>query len=227
MITGLTPKYQAMVDAGRRLSDVRDTLTDEQRAMVERNIPLAFAAMGRAEAGFNLDVDDRRQTAIMGVIKAALGFDASRGVKFATYASHAVYRHLVRTSCEDGVIRTVHRSNKRTTPETIEARVRAKAIVTLPPDEIGLVSREPDPMAGEDDDAGHDERCEWLREAFARLDDREQFILRHRYMGDEKMTLEAIGRELGVTKERVRQLETKAIRSLRLRAAAETGRSES
>jgi RNA polymerase primary sigma factor len=56
-----------------------------------------------------------------------------------------------------------------------------------------------------------------------RLNDRERRILIARYGigGDHQQTLEQLGRELGVTKERVRQLETRAREKLRNMALAE------
>lgn len=58
---------------------------------------------------------------------------------------------------------------------------------------------------------------EKLCEAFGRLSSREQHILEERVLSDEPRTLEDLGRELGVSKERVRQLEERA--RIRLREA--------
>ena len=51
--------------------------------------------------------------------------------------------------------------------------------------------------------------------ALARLPDREQFIIRNRYLTEAKRTLASIGRELNLSKERVRQLEAGGLASLR------------
>src|SRR3546814_5006033 len=50
-------------------------------------------------------------------------------------------------------------------------------------------------------------RSRWLAEALAELSPREQTIIRQRRLSEEGATLEELGRELGVSKERVRQLE--------------------
>lgn len=52
-----------------------------------------------------------------------------------------------------------------------------------------------------------------LIKAVGELDDRENEVIQMRYL--EKMTLEQIGRQYGVTRERIRQVEAKAIRKLR------------
>jgi RNA polymerase sigma-32 factor len=50
--------------------------------------------------------------------------------------------------------------------------------------------------------------------AVARLPPREQFVIRKRYFTDARETFEAIGQELGVSKDRVRQLEVRALATL-------------
>jgi RNA polymerase sigma-32 factor len=58
-------------------------------------------------------------------------------------------------------------------------------------------------------------RSRWLAEAISDLTPREQQIIRQRRLGDEGVTLEFLGREFGISKERVRQLEQRAMIKLR------------
>jgi RNA polymerase sigma-32 factor len=58
-------------------------------------------------------------------------------------------------------------------------------------------------------------RSEWLAEALCDLTDRELIIIRERRLVEEGVTLETLGRKLGVSKERVRQIEHQAMRKLR------------
>ncbi|HWK46808.1 MAG TPA: RNA polymerase factor sigma-32 [Stellaceae bacterium] len=58
-------------------------------------------------------------------------------------------------------------------------------------------------------------RSHWLAEALGELSPRERTIIRQRRLSEEGATLEELGRELGVSKERVRQLEHRALLKLR------------
>ena len=58
-------------------------------------------------------------------------------------------------------------------------------------------------------------RSRWLAEALGELSSRERTIIAQRRLTDEGATLEELGRELGVSKERVRQLEHRAMMKLR------------
>ena len=54
-------------------------------------------------------------------------------------------------------------------------------------------------------------RSRWLHEALGTLSPREQLIIKRRRLRDDGDTLEELGRRLGVSKERVRQLENRAL----------------
>lgn len=58
-------------------------------------------------------------------------------------------------------------------------------------------------------------RSQWLNQALGDLSDREQMIIRERHLGEDVVTLEELGKELGVSKERVRQLEARAMDKLK------------
>jgi RNA polymerase sigma-32 factor len=64
---------------------------------------------------------------------------------------------------------------------------------------------------------GHDtaKRRKWIAEALKTLNPREMHIISKRRLAEESMTLEALGEELGVSKERVRQIEHQALGKLR------------
>jgi RNA polymerase sigma-32 factor len=63
----------------------------------------------------------------------------------------------------------------------------------------------------------------WLAEAMASLNPRERMIIVERKLRDEPRTLESLGQELGLSKERIRQLEAQALTKLRKRLESTTG----
>lgn len=71
----------------------------------------------------------------------------------------------------------------------------------------------PDEAVGEAIDS--ERRVKWLRSALTVLSDRELNILRARRLSEESATLESLGDRLGISKERVRQIESRAIEKLR------------
>lgn len=59
-------------------------------------------------------------------------------------------------------------------------------------------------------------RSEWLRAALQALNARELKIIRERRLAEEGATLESLGASLGISKERVRQIENRALQKLKV-----------
>jgi RNA polymerase sigma-32 factor len=85
------------------------------------------------------------------------------------------------------------------------------------------------PQAAEKVENSHDTDTlrQWLVTALSALNDREQFIVRERKLRDEPRTLESLGSELGLSKERVRQLEAAAFGKMRKSLEAQSNEVES
>ncbi|OXT02550.1 RNA polymerase factor sigma-32 [Notoacmeibacter marinus] len=71
----------------------------------------------------------------------------------------------------------------------------------------------PDEVVGTSIDESR--RTEWLRTALSVLNERELRIINERRLCDNGATLEALGDKLGISKERVRQIESRAMEKLR------------
>lgn len=66
-------------------------------------------------------------------------------------------------------------------------------------------------------------RAQLVQNAMADLSDRERLIIRERKLEEESVTLEALGARLGISKERVRQIEGNALEKLRRALIARVG----
>lgn len=79
-----------------------------------------------------------------------------------------------------------------------------------------LVSDAPAPDEQVTDMIDTERRLDWLNGAMRNLNTRETRIIRARRLSDNSATLEELGAELGISKERVRQIETRAMEKLKL-----------
>lgn len=66
-------------------------------------------------------------------------------------------------------------------------------------------------------------RVSWLKQALSVLNERELHIIRERRLNDDTVTLEMLGDKLGISKERVRQIESRALEKLRAALLSQNG----
>ena len=78
-----------------------------------------------------------------------------------------------------------------------------------------LADEAPAPEAAVMETHDNERRSEWLDDAISGLNEREQLIIRERRLTEEGVTLETLGKRLGISKERVRQIEHAALGKLR------------
>ncbi len=132
----------------------------------------------------------------MSLIRAVEKFDYSRGNKFSTYASWAIMKNFARTIPSE----FKHRDRFRTTTEEL------------------FLARQDDRLDPYIEETVQRTRQRELSKILNRLDEREQKIITARFglgRGSEPLTLKEVGEEMGVTKERIRQLEARALTKLR------------
>ncbi len=79
-----------------------------------------------------------------------------------------------------------------------------------------LVSEDPTPDEVVGASIDDERRTIWLNHALTVLNERELRIIRERRLRDEGATLESLGAKLGISKERVRQIENRALEKLKL-----------
>ena len=78
-----------------------------------------------------------------------------------------------------------------------------------------LMDQEPLPDETVGDTIDSIRRAQWLKQAMSVLNDRERRIVSERCLRDDTATLEELGERLGISKERVRQIEGRALEKLR------------
>ena len=78
-----------------------------------------------------------------------------------------------------------------------------------------LVDEQPSPEQAVTEQRDGAAQARLLASALAELTDRERHIIRERHLREEEITLETLGGTLGVSKERVRQIEQKALDKLK------------
>ncbi len=84
---------------------------------------------------------------------------------------------------------------------------------------------DPNPQSAEVVEREHDlnKMRSWITDAMSALSDREKYIIAQRKLMDEPRTLEGIGLELKLSKERIRQIEAVALEKLRKRLENNAG----
>ena len=189
----------------RSLMDQIERLYDEAvatknqiiRANLRLVVSIAKRHVGPTQNFFELVSDGN-----MSLMRAAEKFDYGRGNKFSTYASWAIMKNFARTIPDD------HRYHDRFRTS------QAEMFTTTQDERSDQIEQE----------TAQVQREAQVQRILDRLDDREQKIIVRRFglrRGQEPLTLKQVGAELGVTKERIRQIEARALSKLRKAAEEE------
>jgi len=182
---------QQIEEFQQQATAVKDRLINCNMRLV---VSIAKRHAGQAENFFELLSDGN-----MSLIRAVEKFDYSRGNKFSTYASWAIMKNYARSIPDD----KKHRERYVTGHEemfeaTADSRTNEREQLT-----------------------SQEQAASRVNQLLETLDERERQIIRMRAGLDsysEGMTLEEIGLQLGITKERVRQLNVRIMNKLRTMA---------
>jgi RNA polymerase primary sigma factor len=167
--------------------------------IVEANMPLVLA-MARRARPVGLDFSELISEGNFALLRSVDKFDCSRGFKFSTYACRAILKSFSRVMMRNGRYRNrfpVEFEPSLERSDHLERqRQRQEGDVV---EQIAVI----------------------LAENRAALNDMEQQVIRERFAikpaaaEDVTKTLEQVGQMIGVTKERVRQIQNRALRKLR------------
>jgi RNA polymerase primary sigma factor len=158
----------------------------------------------------------------IGLIQAAGRFDPERNVRFVSYAAFWIRQAIVKAIHENGGMIRVPRGS--VSEQAQRMRDAAWRMVSLDgpsagredADSVGACLEDPGAAKPEEVLVGASLNDE-LGAVLAGLSDRESSIIRDRFglAGRARTSLLEVGRKHGVSKERVRQIEKKALRKIR------------
>jgi len=197
------------IDAGKARTQDLDVIEDLQRQALEVKAHLIncnmrlVVSIAKRHAAQTDNFFELLSDGNVSLIRAVEKFDYSRGNKFSTYASWAIMKNFARSIPEEK-----HRRERYVTGHE------------------ELFDAAPDTRSDEQEClASAEQASHRVNRLLEYLDPREQQIIRMRAGLDnnaEGMTLEKIGEKLGITKERVRQLNVRAMKKLRSLAEDES-----
>jgi len=181
----------------RALDQIDALLADAEevkRTIVQSNLRLVVSIAKRHITPAE-DFWEKVSDGNISLMRAVDRFDYSRGFKFSTYGSWAIVKNYARALPDQ----RRHRDRYQTGRDEMLESVAGPPIEEFEDDYLIAVRS----------------KIEGMLDV---LDEREQEILRQRYgldSGGQAHTLEQIGRNFGVSKERIRQLEARAMQRLR------------
>jgi RNA polymerase primary sigma factor len=174
-----------------RAKDTRDLIARANLALV--------LAMARRTHDKSVDLGDLVSEGNMALLRAIDAFDVERGFKFSTYACRAIFKAYGRLISRSGRYHAMF-------PVEFDPALECSDHQDVRQEEARL-----DTLA---------ELKQILRDNRAKLSPAERTVLQSRFALDSQsvtaaMTLEEVGRIMGVTKECVRQIQNKALAKLR------------
>jgi len=188
---GLTKeRAEELVEWHRRFEHFREYL-------VRTNLALVLAMAKRTRLG-DVDFAEIVSEGNMALIRAVEKFNVDRGFKFSTYACRAILKAFSRTAMK-------------------HSRHRTRFPVEFEPD---LEKSDwQDKRRDQVEEDCIDELKQIVDRNLADLSDTEQTVIRRRFNWQQQeespLTLEEVGKIIGVTKERVRQIQNKALAKIR------------
>jgi RNA polymerase primary sigma factor len=199
-LKSVAARFRAAIDPDRAVAAELDQVEDllrEARAILDRIIRAnqgLVVSIVKKYTWSGRDFFDWVSDGNVALLRASERFDFARGVRFSTYATWAILREFARR---------IRQTNARRPRFVTGCGDFFQSVVDHRSGDL------PEPTPRE-------RSTDAVRSLLSQLNDRDRTIIVRRFgLVDDKQTLSELGRELGVSKERVRQLEARALRKLR------------
>jgi RNA polymerase primary sigma factor len=234
------------LELGRKITEEGDM--DAKKRMIESNLRLVIK-IAKAYRGYGLPFTDLINEGNIGLIKATEKFDYNLGFKFSTYGCWWIRQAIIKALHDTGRTIRLPVNKSNTLREILILEKEGKSLEEIsrfkemPIEEIKYLkslysTASLDTEVGEEgtklielieDEKDYDEKeFIGLKEDITTLmtqilNVREIKIMNMRYgfNGYESLTLEEVGKRLGITRERVRQIQDRAVKKMRARMEGE------
>lgn len=184
-----TPKAQAYVDEAVLI-----------RNRIIRSNTRLVVSIAKSFVDLQNSFEDLFSDGVIGLVQAAEKFDIERGFRFSTYATRAIRRNLYR------IVTNRRRDRTRFSTGSLDSQTEPEDV-----DRGSTIS-----------ESRWDDLQTRLRSMLSALDPRERQIVRARFGLEstrDVVTLQCLAKKMGICKERVRQLEKRALDKLRMMAS--------
>jgi RNA polymerase sigma-32 factor len=225
-------------ELAERLRDRNDLAAAQQLVLSHLRFVVHVA---RGYSGYGLALGDLIQEGSVGLMKAVKRFDPEFGVRLVSFAVHwiraEIHEFILRnwrivkvatTKAQREEVDAVAK-DLGVSPESVmemESRLSGQDLsfdpgVDADEEERGrspttyLATQAPDPAEALEYEDWEDNTQLRLQQALEKLDDRSRAIVQERWLADSKSTLHELADRYGVSAERIRQLESNAMKKLR------------
>lgn len=152
--------------------------------------------------------EDLRQDAFEGLVEAAKRFDENRGVEFNTYGVYWARSKITADIFHNRLFSGLKLREAASIPVHSFEQPQTE-------DDTPYVEKISAPQKDHENEIDIEKLLTILREIVGRFKERQRFVVQARFFLKNQMSRSEIGTKLGVSRERVRQMELKALKDIR------------